>query len=126
MKTFNNNILDIPDEILQFIFNKLNMVDKLDSLVDVNQRFHRLTPDSPYIHHLNFAVEPSNAYHSSIYAHILDRVCEKILPRVNNKVTKLTLEPFSVERVLGTVNYPQLHSLSFVNFQPEILSRHLR
>jgi hypothetical protein len=91
MKTFNNNILDIPDEILQFIFNKLNMVDKLDSLVDINQRFHRLTLDSPYIHHLTSAVEPSNVYHSSMYAHILDRICEKILPRVNDKVTKLTL-----------------------------------
>ncbi len=68
----NNNILDLPNEILQFIFNKLNTVDMLYSLVDVNQRFDRLTLHSLYIHHLNFAVEPSNEYHSSMYAHILE------------------------------------------------------
>jgi hypothetical protein len=68
----NNNILDLPNEILQFIFNKLNTVDMLYSLVDVNQRFDRLTLHSLYIHHLNFAAEPSNEYHSSMYAHILE------------------------------------------------------
>ncbi len=119
------NILDLPDEILQFIFNKLNMVDMLYSLVDINQRFDRLTLDSLYIHHLDFSIESSNIHNSSMYTHILDRICSKILPLINEKVTKLTLEPLSVERVLGTVDYPQLHSLSFVNFQPEILSRYL-
>jgi hypothetical protein len=119
------NILDLPDELLQFIFNKLNTVDMLYSLVDVNQRFDRLAFDPFYIQRLNFSIESSNNYNSSVYTHILDRICEKILPRINEKVTKLTLEPLSVERVLGTVHYPQLYSLSFFNFQPKILSRHL-
>jgi hypothetical protein len=32
------NILDLPDEILLVILNKMNMVDVLYSLIDVNQR----------------------------------------------------------------------------------------
>ncbi|CAF4540424.1 unnamed protein product [Rotaria sp. Silwood2] len=47
------NILDLPDEILISIFNKLNNVDILYSLVDVNQRFNRLSLSSLYIHDLD-------------------------------------------------------------------------
>jgi hypothetical protein len=118
-------ILDLPDEIVQFIFNKLTMVDMLYSLVDVNQRFDRLTFDPLHIHHLNLTIESFNNSNSSMYTHIFDRICGKILPRINEKVTKLTLGPLSVEPALGTVDYSQLHLLSFVNFQPEVLSRHL-
>jgi hypothetical protein len=52
MNNLNNNhfnILDFPDEILFIIFEKLNMVDVLYSLVDVNRRFDRLVLDSLYI-----------------------------------------------------------------------------
>ncbi|CAF1505972.1 unnamed protein product [Rotaria sordida] len=119
------NILDLPDEMLRIIFNKLNMVDMLYSLVDVNQRFDRLAFDSLYIDHLDLVIKQDDIHNSSIDTHILDRICSKILPRINNKVTKFTLEPLSMERVFGTVHYPQLHSLSFINFQPNILSQHL-
>jgi len=37
------NILDLLDEMLRAIFNKLNMIDMLYSLVDVNRRFDRLS-----------------------------------------------------------------------------------
>ena len=40
------NILDLPDEILLSILNKLNNIDILYSLVDVNQRFDRLALNS--------------------------------------------------------------------------------
>ncbi|CAF1424026.1 unnamed protein product [Rotaria sordida] len=119
------HILDLPDEMLRAIFNKLNMADMLYSLVDVNQRFDRLALDSLYIYHLDFSIEAFNNYNSSTYTHILDRICSKILPRINQKVTKLTVDPLSMERILGAIDYSQLHSLSFVNFEPKILSRHL-
>jgi hypothetical protein len=57
---------------------------------------------------------------------ILDKVCEKILPQINDKITKLTVDSFSAERILGAVKYPQLHSLSLVNYQSHILRRHLK
>jgi hypothetical protein len=119
------NILDLPDEMLHAIFNKLNMVDMLYSLVDVNQRFDRIALDSLYIHHLNFVVKRSDIHNSSVDTHILDRICEQILRRINEKINKLTFEPVCMERVLGNVHYPQLHSLSLINYQPEILLRHL-
>jgi hypothetical protein len=115
MNILNNNdinILDLPNEMLLAIFNKLNMVHMLYSLVDVNQRFDQLVLDSLCIHHLDFVVKRDDIHNSSIDGHILDRICSKILPRINEKITKLTLEPHSMERIISAVNYPQLHSLS--------------
>ncbi|CAF2919463.1 unnamed protein product [Rotaria sp. Silwood2] len=128
MDILNNNditILDLPDEMLRNIFNKLNMVDMLYSLVDVNQRFDRLALDSLYIHHFDLVIKRDDIHNFSVDTHIIDRICSKILPRINDKVTKFTLEPLSMERVFSTVHYPQLYSLSFVNFQPKILSQYL-
>ncbi|CAF1532490.1 unnamed protein product, partial [Rotaria sordida] len=62
METSNNyniNILDLPDEILFAIFNKLNMIDVFYSLVDVNKRFNRLILDPFYIHNLDLTVKHS-------------------------------------------------------------------
>ena len=50
------NILDLPNEILFIIFNKLNMVDVLYSLVDVNQRFDQLVLDPLYIRNLDMTI----------------------------------------------------------------------
>jgi hypothetical protein len=121
----NINILDLPDELLCVIFNKLNMMDMFYSLVDVNQRFNRLIFDSLYIHHLNFAIKRFDVHHYSMYNDILDRICSKILPQINDKVNKLTVDPLSMERILCAVHYPQLHSLSLINYQLKTLSQHL-
>ncbi|CAF3558500.1 unnamed protein product [Rotaria sordida] len=56
MDTSNNNHLNmlmLPDEILLTIFNELNMIDVLYSLVDVNERFDHLILNSFYIRNLN-------------------------------------------------------------------------
>src|SRR5271169_1904267 len=76
------NILDLPDEMLCAILNKLNMVDVFYSLVDVNERFDRLVLDPLYIHHhhhhLDFVVEPLvKRYSSSIDDQVLDEICRK-------------------------------------------------
>ncbi|CAF2056181.1 unnamed protein product [Rotaria magnacalcarata] len=117
----NINILDLPDEILRTIFNKLNMVDILYSLVDVNQRFDRLALDSLYIHHLDLVIKRDDIHNSSVDTHIIERICSKILPRINDKVTKFILEPLSVKRVLGTIHYPQLYSDEFYLISSVIL-----
>ena len=117
MNTLNSNdinILDLPpDEILRIIFNKLNTVDIFYSLVGVNQRFDRLT--------LDLVIKRSNSHKSSIDVHILD----KILSRINEKVTKFTVDSFSMECIFGAVHYPQLHSLSLINYRPEIFLQYL-
>ncbi len=116
------NILNLPDEMLYAILNKLSMVNVFYSLVDVNERFDRLALDSLYIHHLNFMGKPLvKCYPSSTDDQVLDQICRKILPRICNNVYKLTVGRLSLERVLGIADYPQLYSLSLVHFPVKTL-----
>ncbi|CAF3239631.1 unnamed protein product, partial [Rotaria sp. Silwood2] len=122
----NVSILDLPDEMLRAIINKLNMIDVQYSLVDVNLRFDRLVFDSLYIHNLDFEMKRDYIHNQPKGTYFLDRICNKVLPRINTKILKLTLEPLSMERVIGAVDYPNLYSLSLVNYhQPETLLEHL-
>jgi hypothetical protein len=123
----NLNILDLPDEILLIIFNKLNSIDALYSLVDVNERFDRLVLNSLHIRNLDTTNMVIKSYYDrtfSIENNVLSRICEKILPRINHQLNALITEQNSVKHIL-TVNYPQLDSLSLVNFQKEILFQYL-
>ncbi|CAF1106670.1 unnamed protein product [Rotaria magnacalcarata] len=119
------NILDLPDEMLLAIFNKMNMIDVLYSLVGVNQRLDQLIFDPLYICHLNVRVNSLLNSNSNIANHIFDRICEKIIPWVHHKISKLTAQPLSMERILYRMNYPQLHFVSLVDFGQAILVQHL-
>jgi hypothetical protein len=123
------NILDLPDEILFIILNKLKMVDVFYSLVDVNRRFDRLVFDSLYIRHLDMTtVMNINSAHdqsSSIDTQVLSEICSKVLPRIDHQVHKLTVEQDSMKRILRAANYGQVYSLSLINFQEEILYQYL-
>ncbi len=46
--------------------------------------------------------------------------------RIIDKIKKPAIEPLSMEHILRTIDCPQLHSLSLVNFQHEILLQHLK
>ncbi|CAF4383391.1 unnamed protein product [Rotaria sp. Silwood2] len=111
------NILDLSDEILLAVINRLNMIDVLYSLVGVNQRFDRLVLDPLYIQHLDLMVESLLKNSFSVSKQVLDRICEEILPRINNKINKLIVDRYSMECVLRDVVYPQLYSLTLANFQ---------
>jgi hypothetical protein len=132
MNNLNNNhpyILDLSDEILFIIFEKLNMVDVLSSVVDVNRRFGRLALDSLYIRDLNMTstMTINSLYDqaSSIDTQVLSRICKNILPRIHSHVHKLTIEEYSIKQILLAANYPQLYSLSLVNFLDEIFYQYL-
>jgi hypothetical protein len=119
------NILDLPDEMLFTVLKKMNMVDVFYSLADVNQRCHRLVLDSLYISHLNLRNKTLLNRSSPIANQVLDRICEKILPRIHHKINKLTVQPLSMKCILLPINYPQLHSLSLANFKQKILLQYL-
>ena len=126
--TDNLNILDLPDEILLVIFNKVNTIDVLYSLVDVNERFDRLVLNSLHIRNLDTTNMVMKSYYDrtfSIDNTVLSRISEKILPRIHHQLNKLIVEQNSVKHILLNVNYPQLDSLSLVNFQKEILFQNL-
>jgi hypothetical protein len=124
----NLNILDLPNEILLIIFSKLNTINVLYSLVDVNERFDELVLDSLHIRNLDTVsmIIKSNFDRTiSIDNRVLSRICSKILPRIHHQLNELTVEQHSMKRILVTVTYPQLYSLSLVNFQEEILFQYL-
>jgi hypothetical protein len=131
MNSLNNNhlnILDLPDEVLLIILKKLNTIDLLHSLVDVNRRFDRLVLDSLYILDLDMTdIMTINSLYdqTSIDPQILPRICEKILPWIHHQIQKLTSEQYSMKQILLAANYPQLYSLSLINFQEEILYQYL-
>lgn len=128
MNTSNNNdinILDLPDEMLLIILSKLDMVDVFYSLVDLNKRFNQLVLDPLYIYHLNLTVKTSLNHNSPVDNQVFDQICTKLLPRIHYKVNKITVTPPSMKFIFNTVDYPQLHSLSLVNFQQETLLQYL-
>ncbi|CAF4344834.1 unnamed protein product [Rotaria socialis] len=122
------NILDLPNEILFIIFKKLNMVDVLYSLVDVTQRFDQIILNPLYICNLDMTTMTMKSCFEFIYSidnKVLDRICKTILHRIHHQVNELTVEQHSMERVLHTINYPALHSLSFIDFQEDVLLKYL-
>lgn len=112
------NILNLPNEILAIIFNKLNMVDVFYSLVDVNDRFNRLIFDPLFVHHLDMIIDSSS--HVILMDKQISKICDKILPRIHHQINQITVEPHSIRRIL-TFNYSHLYSLSLVNFPAMIL-----
>jgi hypothetical protein len=123
----NLNILHLPDEILLIIFKKLKTIDALYSLVDVNERFNRLVLNSLDIRNLdttNMVIKSYDDRTFSIDKNVLSRISEKILPRIHHQLNELIIEENSMKHILN-VNYPQLDSLSLVNFQTEMLFPYL-
>ncbi|CAF1023735.1 unnamed protein product [Adineta steineri] len=115
----------MPDEVLFLIFQKLNTVELLSSLADVNQRFHRLTFDRLLIRDLNMTtITNINSFYDQnclMDLNVVLRICKNILPQIHSQVQKLTVEQDSMKEILRAGNYPQLYSLSLINCEEEIL-----
>ncbi|CAF3724798.1 unnamed protein product [Rotaria sp. Silwood1] len=100
------------------------MVDVLYSLVDIIQRFDQLIFDPFYIRNLNMTSMIMKSYYDRIYSidnQVLDRIYKNILPRIYHHVNKLIVEQHSIERVLHTISYPQLYSLTLMDFPQDVL-----
>ncbi|CAF1203144.1 unnamed protein product [Rotaria magnacalcarata] len=122
----NNNqfqLLDLPNEILFIILKKLNKIDALYSLVGVSQRLDQLLPQSLYIRNLDMISMTIKSFTEGIYSidnDILSRICQDILSRIHHQINELIVEEHSMERVLHTMSYPQLRSLSLINFEEKV------
>lgn len=119
------NLLDLPDEVLLLILKKLNVVETLHQQCGVHSRLDRILFDGIYVSELDWTRKRWDESISSMDDLIIDRICENILPRINEQIVKLTLEPNSIEHVLHAVHYPKLSSLSLRNFSKNILKNHL-
>ena len=43
----------------------------------------------------------------------------------HDQINALTVEQYSIKRILHATNYPQLYSLSLINFEGKILDQYL-
>jgi hypothetical protein len=122
------NILDLPNEVLLIIFNKLNMVDVFNSLMDVCERFHQLVLDPFCIRNFDMTSMTMKSFYDRTFSvdnQVLDRICSNILPRIHHQVNELIIEQQSMQQVLHTLNYPQLYSLTLMDFEEETLFKYL-
>ena len=119
------NLLDLPDEILLLILKKLNVVETLDQQCGFHSQLDRILFDDIYVRELDWTIKCWDESISPMDDLVIDRVCKDILPRINEKIIELTLEPNSIERVLHAVHYPNLSSLSLRNFSRKTLIEHL-
>ncbi len=117
--------MDLPDEMLLSIVNRLNNIDILYSLVDVNQRFDQLALNSVYIRDLDFTANSLLDGRSQEYYQFINRICKNLLSRIHHQVNTLTLDHISMKHVLHTFNFPQLHSLSLVLHRSETFVQYL-
>lgn len=99
---FARRLMDLPDEIIMFILNKLDNVDVLYSLMNVHTQLNRILHD-PMLTTKIALIKPTDE--------LLDRFCLQILPQIHRRIQWLSLESTSMERVLLSAAYPNLRQL---------------
>ncbi|CAF1490168.1 unnamed protein product [Rotaria sordida] len=132
---------DLPDEIIIIILKKLHNSEVLYSLIGVNKRLHRIANDSIFTSNLTFLSLVKKEFRTNRYYKIftrnlsliksfdgisyefddarLNRFCLEILPYINEKIKQLTMDSSCMERILCLTNYPNLHTLTLYNLEPE-------
>ncbi|CAM4847756.1 unnamed protein product [Rotaria magnacalcarata] len=123
MSRVNINIMDLPDEMILAIWNKLSKIDVLYSFVGVHQRFNRLVFDKAYIQSIEL-INLNSKHKHLMTAPILDRFCSYILPQAHQFVESLTLESISMERVLSVGTYHHIRKLTIIKIDQEFALRH--
>jgi hypothetical protein len=122
-------LTDLPDEILIYIFKKLDNIILLNSLSGVNIRLNKIIYDFIFTNRLTLLISVpiplieltsiSNYYIYPLPCPMLDCYCLHILPKIHQNVTWLDLESSSMERILLTTNYPHLSGIAVYNIQAE-------
>ncbi|CAF3499883.1 unnamed protein product [Rotaria socialis] len=104
------HLLDLPNEILLIILRKLNNIDVLYSLLDINNgRLDIIAQENTFTNILNF-VNTNNIS-------LIDRFCIYILPRIHQNIKYFIFEPAVMERILLAAVYPNLTELKLFNFE---------
>ena len=120
MKHGNVHLLDLPDELLLIIIEKLKFTDVLYSLFGCNKRIDRMIGNISNTYAINFT-SISNGEYLYMDDEVLNRICVDILPRICQNVRMLILDQRCMERVLLASEYPFLRSVHFSCFQPDIV-----
>ncbi|CAF3416722.1 unnamed protein product [Rotaria sp. Silwood2] len=109
------SIVDLPNEMLLNIFNKLNNFDVLYSLVGVNKKLDNVACDRTFTQFIGLTTISSSEKDDSKTNATLDRFCLHILPRIHNNVECLTVDACFLERILHSNKYFNLHRITLIN-----------
>ncbi|CAM2728242.1 unnamed protein product [Rotaria socialis] len=111
------HLLDLSNEILLIVLRKLNNIDVLYSLLDINNgRLDIIAQENTFTNVLNFVHTDNNS--------LIDRFCIYILPRIHHNIKYFILEPVFMERILRAAVYPNLTELKLFNFEQQIASKY--
>lgn len=118
-------IMDLPDEIIMIIWSYLKNTEILYSFVGVNKRFERLARDPLYTRSIQLAEKSCKGKTYSPLSHSnIDRFCVNIFPQIHQYIECLVLEPFFMERILLSAEYPRLHKLVLTRVNEDLLYRY--
>lgn len=116
------SILDLPEEILVNIFNKLHNLDVLYSIIGSNRKLDKIACDRTFTRSIDLTSRFSNEKDNLKTVAIFDRFCLEILPRIHNKIQYLTIETCFLERILYTNEFVNLHRITLVNLDVNMSS----
>ena len=123
------NLIDLPKEIFLIVMEKLDMVDVLYSLVDVTQRWNDLILNSLYVSLVDLTcvrVTSSDDWIYSTDGYIVEKLCQDVMPRINDQVKELRVDHHSLGRVLHASSYPQLESLALIDIDDRFLFKFMQ
>jgi hypothetical protein len=110
-------LFDLPDEILLMIFKKLENVEILYSLMDINMQLNQIVSTPIFTSQITLMKQTSPLELPDI---VVDRFCLQILPKIHDKIKWLKLETFSMERILLAANkYSNLRQLDIFMMNPK-------
>lgn len=112
MKHSNAQLMNLPDDIIILILNKLNNAEVLYSLMNVNRRLSQILSDPSFT--TKISLIKANNHTLTLPDQWLDRFCLQILPKIYQKIKYFNLELASMERILRAADYPNLSQLDII------------
>ena len=113
------DLLHLPNEVLLIIIEYLPMIDVLYSFVGITERLDQLVLDPISMRTLKLTCLRPELLPERIYS--LDErafatLSRTVLPRIRHPISQLIVDQFATDDVFRAREYPQLHSLSLIDF----------
>ena len=113
-------LMNLPNEMIMLILNKLDNADVLYSLMNVNARLDRILHDAMFTKKIALAQTLSSE--KKLDEKILDRFCLEILPKIHHRIQWLSVDASSMERIFLAADYPNLNQLDIFIIDNELPS----
>jgi len=110
----NYELLDLPDEILLIIIEKLQSFDVLYSVVGVNKRLNNIAANVISRSNINLVKTSSTCSIRPLDKSELDQLCLYTLPQMHHHIKSMLIEFSSVECILHSGDYPNLFILGLI------------